>query len=200
MIYFTSDPHYEHTNVIVHCNRQFESVYQMNEQLVLNWNNLVTPEDTTYIIGDFSLSFRAVEQYAHRLNGTKILISGNHDFTHAANKKSRQPENQAKWVDLYIKHGFTSVKTEDFIELGGIKFRMHHMPYLNVNDDRQNHQKHRAVDDGIPLIHGHTHQKDEWSYGIKDTLQVHVGVDAHNYTPISELKVLEIYNKYNLKD
>jgi calcineurin-like phosphoesterase family protein len=52
----------------------------MNEQMVLEWNATIAPEDTVYILGDvaFLPADKAVK-IMRRLNGTKILVEGNHD-------------------------------------------------------------------------------------------------------------------------
>lgn len=56
MIYFTSDLHLGHANVIRHCNRPFSSAEELDEVLIQNWNSRVTNNDTVYILGD--LMFR----------------------------------------------------------------------------------------------------------------------------------------------
>jgi len=56
MIYFTSDLHLGHKNIIKLCHRPFASLKEMDETLVSNWNQVVTNGDTVYIIGD--LMFR----------------------------------------------------------------------------------------------------------------------------------------------
>ena len=53
MIYYTSDLHLGHANVIRHCNRPFADVTQMDKTLVENWNRIVHRNDTVYIVGDF---------------------------------------------------------------------------------------------------------------------------------------------------
>lgn len=83
MIYFTSDPHYGHANVIRYCARPFRDVQEMNEALINNWNSVVTQDDTVYVLGDFSLGFSEVERYSSRLLGKKFLIPGNHDKLHS---------------------------------------------------------------------------------------------------------------------
>lgn len=79
-IYFTSDLHLDHANIIKYCNRPFDSVEQMNELLIKNWNSVVNPEDEVYVLGDLVLSRpdRAIS-LVRRLNGQKFLIEGNHD-------------------------------------------------------------------------------------------------------------------------
>ena len=79
MIFFTSDHHFYHTNIIKYCNRPFQSVEEMNEEMVKRWNSVVNPGDTVYYLGDFSLAKRPVEVFVPRLNGEKHFIMGNHD-------------------------------------------------------------------------------------------------------------------------
>lgn len=56
MIFFSSDSHFGHTNVIKLSNRPFKDINHMNESLVANWNSVVGSEDIVYYIGDFSLN------------------------------------------------------------------------------------------------------------------------------------------------
>ncbi|MFW6219830.1 MAG: metallophosphoesterase family protein [bacterium] len=78
MIYFTSDTHLNHKNIIKYCNRPFKNINEMNETIVENWNNTVHPTDTIYHLGDFSFG-ESIREFTERLNGKIILIKGNHD-------------------------------------------------------------------------------------------------------------------------
>ena len=55
MIFFTSDTHFNHKAIISYCSRPFESVEEMNDRLIDNWNQVVKPNDTVYHLGDFAL-------------------------------------------------------------------------------------------------------------------------------------------------
>ena len=80
MIYFTADLHLDHNNVIKYCDRPFKNVKEMNEALITNWNNIVTDEDTIYILGDFCFGgSNRIKELIPQFNGRKIFIRGNHD-------------------------------------------------------------------------------------------------------------------------
>jgi len=75
-IWFTSDTHYGHFNIMRYCNRPFVSVEQMDEAMLENYNSLVKPSDIVYHLGDFGFN----TDVARQLNGRKHLIIGNHDW------------------------------------------------------------------------------------------------------------------------
>lgn len=90
--FFTSDLHFGHENVLKFDERPFQSVAEMDEELIKRWNNKVDKGDIVYVLGDFiwkSESNEAVK-IIKSLNGQIILIKGNHDrFLHnAAAKKA----------------------------------------------------------------------------------------------------------------
>lgn len=74
MIYFSSDHHFGHLNIIQYCKRPFSSVEEMNEEMARRWNSVVNPDDTVYYLGDFSLVLDPVEAIAPHLNGKKFLL------------------------------------------------------------------------------------------------------------------------------
>lgn len=80
MIYFTSDNHFYHTNIIKYCNRPFKDTSHMNEMMILKWNERVQPNDDLYCLGDFGFGDRdELQTLFDRLNGRKHLVTGNHD-------------------------------------------------------------------------------------------------------------------------
>lgn len=80
-IWFTSDTHFDHANIIKFCSRPFNNVKEMNEALIENWNECVKPDDEVYHMGDFSFG-KSPQVTAAKLNGRKHLIKGNHDKQH----------------------------------------------------------------------------------------------------------------------
>ena len=80
-VFFTSDTHFYHGNIIRFCNRPFEDVEMMNETIISNWNNTVGLDDTVFHLGDFCLGGSAEwTKILDRLNGKIYLILGNHDL------------------------------------------------------------------------------------------------------------------------
>ena len=81
-----SDTHFWHENILNFEQKDgtklriFNSVHDMNEVMVINWNAVVRPDDKIYHLGDVAMaSFSRTKEIFDRLNGRKILIKGNHD-------------------------------------------------------------------------------------------------------------------------
>jgi calcineurin-like phosphoesterase family protein len=83
MIYFISDTHFNHNNIITLANRPFKDVEEMNETIVENWNRVVKDEDIVYFLGDFCFEEKDKDTnyWLNRLKGKIIFIRGNHDHT-----------------------------------------------------------------------------------------------------------------------
>ena len=77
MLYFTSDTHFGHHNIIGFSKRPYANKEEMDEALIRNWNAVVEPDDIIYHLGDFAFG-RGLE-ILPMLNGEKHLIKGNHD-------------------------------------------------------------------------------------------------------------------------
>ena len=77
MIWFTSDSHLGHKNVLHLCNRPFTSIEEMDNALIERWNSVVSKSDTVYVLGDFA--WKNGKSYAERLVGNKIFLLGDHD-------------------------------------------------------------------------------------------------------------------------
>lgn len=90
-IRFTGDLHFGHENVIAFDNRPFQSVEEMDAELIRRWNNKVGKGDLTYVLGDMIWKSRNDDApgLIKQLNGQIILIKGNHDrFLHNAKAKA----------------------------------------------------------------------------------------------------------------
>lgn len=178
MIYFTSDLHFGHYNIIAHCNRPFQSIDHMNSVLIQNWNQKVTDRDDVYILGDFTMEDAAT---AHRffsvLNGKKYLIRGNHDkFT----EKFEQYAEDIVWIKDY--HVLKYEKK---------KFILFHYPILEWE----------SYGKGSIHLYGHIHNNIQSLERVKvlDKNAYNVGVDVNGYAPISIDEVIKRIGKQNEK-
>lgn len=83
--FVTSDTHFFHQKILKFCSavRRFETVDEMNERIISDWNSVVQPEDTVWHLGDFSYKAKKqqIQGVFDRLNGHKHLIQGNHDHS-----------------------------------------------------------------------------------------------------------------------
>lgn len=189
-IFFSSDHHFYHNNVIRYCGRPYDTVEEMNEDLIKRWNSVVSPEDTVYYLGDFSLAFRPVETITKRLNGKKFLVPGNHDFCHSYHKRSLKPDNRVQWIRKYEECGF-HVTPEVIVNVWNEKlFKLCHLPY---SEDWMEHDKYKYFrpkkETEHYLLCGHVHEK--WK--MLDNM-INVGCDVWNYTPVSLEQIEELIN------
>ena len=134
----TSDLHFGHKNIMSFCPdaraRFRNDLAYMNEQMVKEWNDLIEPEDTVYILGDVAfMSGSDAGRMVMRLNGTKILVRGNHD--------------RKTLMDATFRGAFAEVHEYLDITYNGTKVVMFHYPIAEWD------QMHR----GAVHLHGHLH-------------------------------------------
>jgi len=101
-VFFTSDSHFGHANVIGMCNRPFSSIREHDDALISNWNEVVQPDDVVFHLGDFAYRCDAkhVTRCFDALNGTKHLILGNHDHKGETTRLSWASQNQLLEVSV----------------------------------------------------------------------------------------------------
>ena len=83
--FLCADLHLSHKGIVkflrsdgVTKERPWNTIEEMDEALIENWNKVVKPKDTVIVLGDVVINRSALPQLA-RLNGNKELIKGNHD-------------------------------------------------------------------------------------------------------------------------
>lgn len=80
-----ADPHFYHDNICRFTKydgskvRPWDDATQMTEDMIDWYNELVSPEDRVYILGDVAFSATKMRLSVGRLNGRKVLVKGNHD-------------------------------------------------------------------------------------------------------------------------
>lgn len=173
MNWFSSDLHLGHDNIISFCERPFTTVQVMNEKIINNINKLVSPNDTLYLLGDVSfLPADNTYGYIKRINCPVVLIRGNHDHS-----------NRIKNVP------YAEIYREMDIMLGKHVVTLSHFPYSGDSGPYDRFPELRPKDVGLWLLHGHTHSKERIQ---RQRRMIHVGMDAWQYHPISELDVIKL--------
>ncbi|MEM7039675.1 MAG: phosphoesterase, partial [Bacteroidota bacterium] len=154
-------------------NRPFSSVEEMDETLIANWNARVGPNDNVYHLGDVGLCQpEQLRSILNRLNGRIHLIKGNHE------KPAMQCRDRFEWVKDYYE-----LKVDDPQCHRGKRLicLMHYaMRVWNVSHHGSWH------------LYGHSHGS------LPDdphALSFDVGVDCHNYIPLSYPEVRDIMSR-----
>lgn len=173
--FFTSDLHFGHQNIIEYCNRPWATADEMNRGLVRLWNDMVSPDDIVWFLGDAAMRVVPDDtlRFIAMLNGTIHLVAGNHDKCWEGHKKV------GDWPQRYLDAGFASIQTEASIEIAGQHVQMCHFPYQGDSHDEDRYVDHRPEDRGAWLLHGHVH--DEWDVNGR---QINVGCDVRDYRPM----------------
>lgn len=160
-----SDTHFNHKNIIAYCNRPFETVEQMEKELIKRWNNVVAKDDIVYHLGDFAFgSKETVQHIVEQLNGRIRLIMGNHDHK--------------KWKD-YLECGFERVY-EGPIIIDNWAILSHHPHFVNVN---------------MPYINIYGHVHDDLNYQDITACGACVCVERWDYKPVDLDKLLAMIEK-----
>lgn len=168
-VWFTSDTHFGHTNVIRYSNRPFRDKEEMDEAMIANWNARVQPGDIVYHLGDvFFCQEPVAMSILRRLNGQKFLIYGNHDKLIKRSERLRS----------------MFVKCADYHEvtIEGQSIILCHYPMITWNKSHH----------GSWMLHGHCHGNLKYPFEAK----IHdAGVDPNNYVPLSFNDVKNIMAK-----
>lgn len=180
-VFFTSDLHFGHRNILEFCKRPFNSVEEMDEALIENWNSVVKPNDYVFNLGDFAFApnWRWIELLG-RLNGRHILILGNHDIS--------------RWPGDKVMELFYRVEQQMILKIDGRCVILNHYPFLCYGGT------YRSPEYAVLQLHGHVHTspynaerrgKDDERMNLKFPFQYDVGVDNNEFTPISWKQVKE---------
>lgn len=171
-VWFTSDLHFWHKNICKYCNRPYNSVEEMNEQIIKKWNSFIKEDDIVFLLGD--IGFCGIEKLRplmSQLNGKIYLIQGNHDSDKVVAKLCE--ENLIE--DCFKLLEVTIVGDE---ECPNQQLTLCHFPMIDWNNKER----------GAWMIHGHQHQlPDTPSCSIAHW---DVGIDKNKF-PISfeQLKI-----------
>jgi len=186
-IYFTSDTHYSHKNICRgtsewdltgnHQNtRDFDTIEEMNETLVVNINSMVKENDILWHLGDWSFGGHdQIKVFRNRLNCKNIhLIFGNHDqHIEPINSIYRELFKSVQYVKQFsLKLGWEKTN-----KMGKQGFFLSH--YAHRVWDKSHH--------GNIHLFGHSHGTLPMFGKSMD-----VGVDTNNFYPYHLDEILDI--------
>lgn len=191
-LFFTADQHFNHDNIIKFCNRPFLNVKEMNEAIIERWNQVVPIDGITFLIGDVGFgNAEILRGLIDRLNGKIYFISGNHDSP-ALHRKccGRFEIFNSKTKERHQKDWALSIEDKD-APSGIQKIHLYH--YAVVDWEGRFH--------GSWHLHGHSHQTiipTEIGKLLYKMKIIDVGVDGHNFTPLSYQEVKQIMSTRNI--
>ena len=188
-IWFTSDTHFGHANIIRFVPRPWlregdevngrwvnkkvaqERCLEMDDALIANWNERVKRGDIVYHAGDFAFcgSSEEIQRYLDRLNGTVFLVYGNHDKKNLCRKVKFAWQGERKTV-----------------KVGNQRIIVDH--YAGRVWDKSHH--------GTWQLYGHSHGSLPEDYTSKS---FDIGVDCHDYKPLNFEEVREIMKRYTFQ-
>lgn len=181
--FFTSDTHFNHTNIIKYCNRPFESVQEHDEELIKRWNEKVPEDGIVFHLGDVGFGNKEyIKSILQRLHGKIILVIGNHDWKNIVKEQAERFEIITQQINM-------KVDKQHII--------LNHFPLLCFSG---------AYRDDNPTwqLFGHVHTSPYSSSGLDNPrlsilfkTQYDVGVDNNNFTPLSFTEIQKIIENKN---
>jgi calcineurin-like phosphoesterase family protein len=174
-VFFTSDLHLGHDRVARI--RGFDNTFQHDTALAEVWKFHVRPDDHVWVLGDLAASSPtyALGVLSH-MPGIKHLVLGNHDRAHPMHRDAYRQQRQ--YLDV-----FASVQSAARRRIQGREVLLSHFPY-DRDRDTFRYAQWRLRDEGVALLHGHTHGTERLTLSARSTPEIHVGVDAWNMAPV----------------
>lgn len=177
-IFYTSDLHIGHEAALSFDNRPFKDLEEMAQVIRENWNRKVSKQDKVYILGDLTIKEdkRELERYINSLNGTKVLIVGNHDLR-------------------YVRDGetlncFESIFNMTMVKDNGYSIVLCHYPMAIWS------KQHYGALHLYGHVHNHTEALDRHPIlGLLDNTY-NVGIMNWNYEPVTLNEILNKNNKH----
>lgn len=217
MIYFTSDTHYGHSNIVRGTSnwnspqsvRDFDTLAEHNQALVDGINSVVKSDDVLYHLGDWSFGgINNIWEFRRQLAVKDIhLILGNHDHHIEKNKvlpnchyssfvhNVFEVEDGANLIDKNYK-GIYDVRAQELFKT------VQYVLNVKVNGRRffLSHYAHRIWDQshhGVIHLYGHSHstlETEPWGRSMD------VGVDnafklLGEYRPFSITEIIDLMDK-----
>lgn len=158
MPYIIADLHLDHASIIDYCNRPYDTVDEMNQALITNWNTTIDPDDDIVFLGDLTVKsgVTPIYNYVDQLHGNWTFIIGNHDTV--------APPNIAD-PDICTSYQFT----------------YRDIPFYAVHDPADAPTNFRGW-----ILHGHHHNNhlDRFPFIHPDERRINASVELVDYRPL----------------
>ena len=135
-IFFISDLHFGHKDVIPFDHRPFKDVHEMEAEMIRRWNNKVSQGDHVFVIGDMfgGVTTAHAAEIVRALNGRIHLVRGNHDPKGAIFESLFEEVVPSKAVEIRVRG-----------ERQRVVMRHRMLPV------------YKGSDEGVVQLYGHTH-------------------------------------------
>ena len=156
LYWFTADFHLSHKNIIKYCNRPFDNVEQMDNEIISNLEKMVQTGDVLYYLGDLTFKETVAEEFFDKFSHLEIhYIIGNHDNTEVLKIANKYSKNVSPLIDITIE---------------GISITLCHYAMRVWNNSHLNSWQ----------LYGHSH-----GTLVPKGKQYDVGVDNNSFKPVS---------------
>lgn len=194
-IFFTSDTHFFHQNIIKYCNRPFNSLEEMHMFLISYWNKRISKKDRVYHLGDLSLaSAESSREVIQKLNGKIYLCCGSHDRRMRYCRDLFEDLQESYLINI---NAFPKIIKAG--EGGYIKYT--HKTYQKIFLSHYCHLVWPYSQHGSWHLFGHSHgtlnEYAEQESKRRNTLLLDVGVDSHDFKPWSLKEIVDRYYELN---
>ena len=179
-VFITSDWHLNHSQLFIWQARGFNSVEEMNCELIRRHNKLVTADDDVYVLGDLCMGTDLIanQNLIEQFNGKLHVILGNHD----TQNKMTMYNNCKNIVEIC---GYATM-----LKYKKYHFYLSHYPTLTDNYDDGESLKAKVIN-----VCGHCHVQNPFIDWDKGTI-FHCEVDSSNCYPWDlDNIILELQNK-----
>lgn len=171
-VWFASDHHLDHHNILKFVNDQgkrvrpeFSSTEEMNETMLSRHNSLVSPNDKVYFLGDVGFNQNTLDKLLPKFNGRKRLILGNHDGYKMSFYERHFQKILVSWRPIY-----------------GLVFS--HYPLFISDDDTRM----------LANVHGHIHREQ-----IGKLKYLNISVEETDYYPVHFTQIVELFKRRGIE-
>lgn len=178
-IFICSDFHFNHSKEFIYQARGFQTIEEMNTEIVKRHNEIVTPDDDVYVLGDLCMSadLAGNKKLIESLNGKLRICRGNHD-------SDRRWEMYQECKNVVEICGYATM-----LKYRKYHFYLSHYPCLCSNADDG-----KTLRECVISLCGHSHIEDPFADWDKGRI-FHCEVDTNNCYPWSLDDIIEKMKK-----